>query len=315
MSNFVPAEPCDTPVLMLVFNRPEQTREVFEMVRKAKPPRLYIGADGPRPGKGEDDRVAAVRAIFEEVDWECEVKTLYQEANLGCAKAPPAAISWFFEHEEAGIILEDDCLPSLSFFWYCQDLLEKYKDDQRVFQISGSNLQDGWKRDPDYSYYFSTIGVIWGWATWRRAWKYYDWHVTLFEELKTKGYLDPWLWNQSSTGYIMDFLKNTFKQGQDIDTWDYQWFFTTYVQSGLCVIPNVNLIQNLGINQTDATHTTNLDTRHEDRAFYEMEFPMNHPLFVIKDDVSDERYYNRYYLNSFSNKIQRNLRKLVGIFS
>ena len=314
MSDFIPSEPLKTPVLMLVFNRPEQTREVFEMVRKAKPPRLYIGADGSRPGKDEE-RVAAVRAIFEDVDWDCEVKTLYQDVNLGCSKAPPAAISWFFENEESGIILEDDCLPSMSFFWFCQDLLEYYKDDTRIMQISGSNFQDGWVRDSDYSYYFSEESKMWGWASWRRAWDHYDRNVALFEELKKKGYLDEWLWNQPSTSYIMNFLKTAHQKGEDINVWGYQWFFTTYIQSGLSVIPNVNLVQNIGINQEDATHTTNLDVRHEERAFFEAEFPLKHPRFVMKDKVSDKRYYDRYYLNSLSNKVQRNLRKIVAMFS
>ena len=313
MRNIVPHEPFNTPILMIVFNRPEQTREVFERVRQAQPPRLYIGADGPRPGKGEEDKVAAVRAIVEEVDWECEVFTLYQEENQGCAFAPPAAISWFFEHEEAGIILEDDCLPSMSFFGYCQEMLERYKNDQRIFMISGSNLQDGWQRDPEYSYYFSHLGLIWGWATWRRAWEYYDWNVKMFGEIRDKGLLEDYYWNQPSTQYVIDFLERVYNGEPGIDTWDYQWAFSIYANSGLSINPNVNLIQNIGMNAEGATHMSEADQRHVNRPIYDLEFPLTHPPFLIRDRVSDDRYYKNYYLNTLTKRIRRKTRSLVRI--
>ena len=313
MSNIVSHEPFNTPILMIVFNRPEQTRQVFEMVRQAQPPRLYVGADGPRPGRGEEELVAEVRAIVENVDWDCELFTLYQEENRGCAFAPPAAISWFFEHEEAGIILEDDCLPSPSFFGYCQELLERYKDDQRVFQISGSNLQDGWQRDPDYSYYFSHLGLIWGWASWRRAWEHYDWGVKMFGEIREKGLLEDYYWNQPSTQYVIDFLERVYNEEEGIDTWDYQWAFAMYAFSGMSINPNRNLIRNIGMNGADATHMSETDERHVNRPYYDLELPLRHPPYMLRDRVSDNRYYKNYYLNTLTRRIRRKTRSLVRI--
>ena len=160
---FVPPHPLNTAVLFLIFNRLDTTKQVFEAIRQAKPPRLYIAADGARSSReGEAEKVQAVREyIIQNIDWECEVKTLFREQNLGCKYAVSGAIDWFFENEEMGIILEDDCLPSQSFFWFCEELLERYKDDMRVWHIGGSNFQNGIKRG-DGDYYFSKYNTFFG---------------------------------------------------------------------------------------------------------------------------------------------------------
>ena len=153
-----------SPVLFLVFNRPETTRQVFEAIRTAKPPRLYIAADGPRlEREGERASCEEVRKIALEVDWECDVNTLFRVENLGCKRGPSEGISWFFEHEDEGIILEDDCLPDQSFFSFCEELLERYRNDTRIMAISGNNFQHGRKRT-EYSYYFSRYFHGWGWT-------------------------------------------------------------------------------------------------------------------------------------------------------
>ena len=186
---FTPTKPLKTAVLLVIFNRPETTQVVFEAIRKAKPPRLYVAADGPRTEVPSDaKKCKEAREIINQVDWDCEVKTLFREKGLGCGLGPSSAFTWFFEHEEDGIILEDDCLPSQSFFWFCEELLERYRHDNRVMHIGGNNFLNGWQKDRDYSYYFSNSGHIWGWATWRRAWKLFDFNISLYEKLKGKNY-------------------------------------------------------------------------------------------------------------------------------
>ena len=163
-----------TPVLFLVFNRPDTTKQVFEAIRQAQPPRLYIASDGHRSDReGEWEKVKTVRDyVVNNIDWDCEVKTLFREKNLGCRIAVSTAISWFFENEEQGIILEDDCFPDQSFFPFCEELLWKYQDDKRIMMITGTNSLGTWKSELQ-SYHFSIYGSIWGWATWKRAWNLY----------------------------------------------------------------------------------------------------------------------------------------------
>lgn len=168
-------------VLLLIFNRPETTRRVFDQIRAQQPPRLYIAADGARPNRPEEAaRCAETRAISTQVDWDCELHLLYRDQNLGCRRAVSEAITWFFEHEEAGIILEDDCLPADSFFYFCDALLEKYRHDERIHAITGTNLQMG-KQWGEASYYFSRYTNIWGWASWRRVWKEYDSELSRYQ--------------------------------------------------------------------------------------------------------------------------------------
>jgi len=175
-----------TPVLFLVFNRPDTTRRVFEAIRAARPARLFLVADGPRERQPDDkEKCERVRYIATDIDWDCEVKTLFRKENLGCKNGVSSAIDWFFSHVDEGIILEDDCLPTESFFWFCEELLRRYRNDSRVMQICGSNFLRGWQRNND-SYYFSGYGPIWGWASWRRAWIYYDVDMKLWPEVKEK---------------------------------------------------------------------------------------------------------------------------------
>jgi hypothetical protein len=290
MNTFTPPGPLTTPVLFVVFNRPDTTRQVFEAIRQAKPPRLYVAADGPRKHKaGEAERSAQTRAIATAVDWPCEVKTLFRDENVGCGRGPSSAFDWFFANEEQGIILEDDCVPHQSFFWFCQELLEKYKDDSRVMHITGSNFQNGWQRDPDYSYYFSYYPHEWGWASWRRAWKLFDYEVKLYPEITQKGYLNGYFTSKLEEKYRMSKVANTYGKS-DINWWDYQWNFAHFVNSGLAIIPNTNLVENIGFGE-DATHTlSNRDKRAENKA-QAITFPLKHPEIMIRDVESDSRYF------------------------
>lgn len=286
-----------TAVLFLVFNRPDTTRQVFEAIRKVKPPRLYIAADGPREGKlDEIERVKEVRKIATAVDWPCEVKTLLRDKNLGCKYAVSSAINWFFEQEEEGIILEDDCLPYLDFFSFCENLLDRYFSDERIFAITGNNFQKG-KQRGDASYYFSKYVHIWGWATWRRAWRHYDVDINFWPKWKTS---DAW------TKYMFDKIERRYWQkifdlcySRQIDTWDYQLNASSWYKNGLTVTPNVNLVSNIGF-ANNATHTKNKFDKFSNMPTIGLSHII-HPKQVIIDKEADRFNFD----NIFRGKYQR----------
>lgn len=236
-------------ILFIVFNRPGTTSAVFDAIKRVAPKRLYIAADGPR-NVDESQICNQVRAIATSVDWDCEVKTLFRDQNLGCRDAVSGAINWFFDHEEKGIILEDDCLPSLSFFGFCSILLNKYKDDCRIGHIGGANFQNGIKRGTG-SYYFSRLPHIWGWASWRRAWKRYDVNMSSFPR-----FAESDLENSASHAPFKEIWYNNFKStfNREINTWDYQYSYFTIINNYLSITPNHNFVKNIGFG-ADATHT------------------------------------------------------------
>ncbi len=297
-------------VLFIVFNRPDVTLRVLEAIRAARPPRLYIAADGPRPGRpAETEACAAVRAqVLAAIDWPCTVETLFRAENLGCRRAVSEAISWFFGHEECGIILEDDCLPHASFFPYCEELLARYAHDTRVLHISGSNLLRGWHRDPDYSYFFSQYVGIWGWATWRRAWQLYDAATPLLPELDRKRYLQNRFFHRLEQRMALQPLWATHT-GQ-LDTWDYQWAFTLLSQSGLSITPGCNLISNIGFGG-QATHTHNVDHPWANLPTQALPLPLRHPPFMMRDTHSDYRQWR----STLRDKAVARVRQLAAIFS
>ncbi|MDL1966955.1 MAG: glycosyltransferase family 2 protein [Deltaproteobacteria bacterium] len=301
---FTPPHPLKTVVLFLIFNRSDTTKQVFEAIRQAKPPRLYVAADGQRVDKpGEAEKCEEVRRIATQVDWDCEVKTLFRDKNLGCKYAVSGAIDWFFENEEEGIILEDDCLPSQSFFWFCEELLERYLGDERVMQICGSNFLNGWLRNDD-SYYFSQYGPVWGWASWRRAWIYYDVDMKLWPEVKEKKIFLDFCDGKSEMSYRLNLYDKVF--AGEIDTWDYQWGFAKIINHGLSVTPNANLISNIGFRE-DGTHVANGNSPFANMQALSVHFPLSHPKFVCRDRISDQRYLknfvNRGTLNFFLCKL------------
>ena len=278
-STFTPPHPLNTAVLFLVFNRPDTTKQVFEAIRKAKPPRLYIAADGARESKeGEAEKVKAVREyIMENIDWACEVKTNFREENLGCKMAVSGAIDWFFENEEMGIILEDDCLPSQSFFWFCEELLYKYKDDMRVGQISGFNY--GYKnKDLRYDYFFSKYPMIWGWATWANRWKNYSLDLEDFGEIEKMNFFKT-LFDKKELLKRLNIFKRV--KNNEIDTWDYQWSFALYKNIQFTVIPKKNYILNLGFGE-DSTHTFGKNP-YEHLTLEETNKSLVHPKYIVQD--------------------------------
>lgn len=274
-----------TPILFLIFNRPDTTQKVFEEIRKAKPEKLFVSADGPREGKpGENEKCLAVRDILKQVDWDCELTTNFRDKNLGCKKAVSLGIDWFFENVEEGIILEDDTLPHPTFFRFCEELLEKYRDDERIMMISGDNFQFGRKRT-NYSYYFSKYAHIWGWASWRRTWKYYDVNMKLWPEIRD----GKWLFDMLGDKNAVFYWKNIFEKvyTNKIDTWDYQWNFACWVQNGLAILPNNNLISNIGFG-ADATRTKEKNDKRVNMKTCGMDFPLKHPSFMVRNVVADK---------------------------
>ena len=242
------------PVLMLVFNRIETTQKVFEQLRKVKPFYLYVVADGARANKaGEAEKCEAVRQLFlTQIDWPCELQTLYRGENWGCRRSVAAGISWFFERVEAGIILEDDCVPEPSFFNFCQEMLNKYSDNSQIMHISGSQLlPKSYENQPD-AYLYACIPYIWGWATWRRAWLLYE------ADMQNWPNFEATRWAELAD--LGAFLKQKFRKNmnlvhqQKLDTWDFQWTFSLWQHKGISIVPNRNLISNVGFG-ADATHT------------------------------------------------------------
>ena len=274
-----------TPVAFLIFNRPDTTARVFEAIRQAKPPKLLVVADGPRPDRPDDvEKCKAARAIIDGVDWDCEVLTNYSDANLGCKNRVSSGLDWVFETVEEAIILEDDCLPHSSFFRFCEELLDYYRHDKRIMAISGDNFQFR-RRHTEYSYYFSRYTHIWGWASWRRAWQYYDVKMKLWEEIRD----GDWLKSILEETKVVKYWTKIFQTAYDdkIDTWDYPWTFACWIQNGLTILPNVNLVSNIGFGE-DATHTSSSKSRVANLGVQEMNFPLEHPLFVIRHKQADD---------------------------
>lgn len=313
----------DTPVALLIFNRPDTTAKVFGEIAKAKPSKLLIVSDGPRPDRpGEAELCAAARAIVEQVNWDCEVLRNYSEKNLGCRQRVASGLDWVFKHVKEAIILEDDCLPDQSFFAFCQELLSRYRDDSRVMQICGSNFLNSWKRDERFSYYFSKYGPVWGWASWARAWKYNDVEMKIWPEIKSKRIYEDFSFNEEEARWRLDLYDKVYSG--EIDTWDYQWGFAKMINSGLSIIPTTNLVSNIGF-RADGTHTLSADNNpYAAMQTGEIGFPLFHPKFVLQDRFSDGRYVNNWALQKkpavffdkaplgFKQKIKRYLDKVIG---
>ncbi|NEQ38361.1 MAG: glycosyltransferase family 2 protein [Okeania sp. SIO3I5] len=281
-----------TPVVFLIFNRPDTTEKVFEVIRQAKPPKLLVVADGPRVDRPEDiEKCAAARAVIDRVDWDCQVLTNYSETNLGCQERVASGLDWAFDNAEEAIILEDDCVPHITFFRYCEELLEYYRDDKRIMVISGQNVQFGRKRC-DYSYYFSRYNHIWGWASWKRAWEYYDFDMKLWPKLREDGWLKDILTDPHFVK-VWTYAFDSVYNGK-INTWDHRWTFSCWINSGLTVLPNVNLITNIGAGRDDATHTKKVYAYSSIPA-EEMTFPLKHPDFMIRDAIADDFSQDLYY--------------------
>jgi len=300
----------NTPVVLILFKRPTTTKRVFEEIRKAKPAKLLVIADGPRPDRpGEDEACAATRAIIDSVDWDCEVLKNYSETNLGCGRRVSSGLNWVFNTVEEAIILEDDCVPHPTFFRFCEELLKRYRNDDRISTISGQNVQFG-RRRTEYSYYFSRYTQCWGWATWRRAWQNYDFDMKLWPEVRDKNLLQYVLKESKAVKVWTNVFQSMYEK--KIDTWDYQWTFASFIDSRLTIISDVNLSSNIGYGSEGSTHTQEATSPYSNLPVEPMTFPLKHPPSVIRNVAADEFTQNTlfdYDPNLFK-RIKRKLRKM-----
>ena len=274
----------NTPVALIIFNRPANTARVLEAISHAKPKQLLVIADGPRPDKPEDvEKCEAARAVLNQVDWDCDVLTNFSSVNLGCGLRPATGITWVFDTVEEAIILEDDCLPHPTFFSYCEELLNRYREDERVMMVGGVNFL-GELTSPLQSYHFSRFGSSWGWASWRRAWNHFDYDMKLWPAVYEAKILEQMFPDPVHCRYWQEKFQHVYESKAD-DIWDYQWLLACWINSGFRIFPETNLVSNIGFGE-DATHTfgngpfSNMPTTG-------IEIPLKHPPFVFHSADTD----------------------------
>jgi hypothetical protein len=273
--------PIRTPVVLLVFNRPGPTARVLEAVAKVRPRTLLVVADGPRPDRPRDaEQCDATRGLFDRVDWPCDIVRNFAPVNIGCSRRVASGITWAFEQVQEAIILEDDCVPHPSFFPFCEELLERYRDDERVMHIAGSTYRRHAIATP-YSYFFSLFNGCWGWATWRRAWRHFDAAVTRWDHLRHRSWLADLLEDQRAVEYWRREFEDAHAHQGDASMWDHQWTFACWANSGLSIVPRENLVTNIGCGE-DATHMYGGDDPTANLPVAEVAFPLSHPPGVLQ---------------------------------
>lgn len=295
-----------TPVVLIIFNRPEQTARVFAAIRRACPDRLFVIADGPRAERPDDVAlVAAARAVVEQVDWPCDVHRDYAATNRGLADRVASGISQVFEQVETAIILEDDCLPHPSFFPFCEELLARYRDDERIMMVGGVNIVP-WARDAA-SYSFSHYMLVWGWATWRRAWRHYDHEMRLWPAARDGGWLADVLGSEAEARFWTPHLEDVYAGRANY--WGRRWLLACWLQRGLVIRPRLNLVANIG-HGAAATHTT-FDSPYADMPTAPMRFPLVHPPFVVRDARADAYIFTHFFRLSPMQRVRNRLRLLL----
>ena len=275
-----------TAVAFFVYNRPELTRQVLEAIRAARPRRLLIVADGPKPDSQTDAaRCARTRALLDDVSWDCRVSRCYAQQNLGCRVRLESGLDWVFDQVGEAVILEDDCLPHPSFFPFCDELIARFRTDKRVMAIGG-NAFPGGLPDTATSYDFSRFGMAWGWASWRRAWRAHDPAMASWPHVKAEGLLQRVLTDPAIMSQWEELFDRVYRH--EIDTWDYQWLYTRLIAGGLTVMPRRNLVTNLG-HGADATHTLDPDSEFSLIPLSSMTFPLTHPVHALPSQSIDRR--------------------------
>ena len=300
----------DTPILLIGFNRADKASKVFEVIRGVRPRRLYIAVDGPRPSvERENSVVGEVRKIFTDIDWPCQTSTLFPATNLGCKLAVSNAINWLFENEEQGIILEDDCLPHPDFFPFCQNLLQRYAKDCRVSAITGCNFQDGTRRG-DVSYYFSRYNHVWGWASWRRAWKLYDLQLSFWPSWRGTSHWRSLFGDAAEERYWRRVFE-TMYLGK-VDTWDYAWTASIWRFGGLTATPNVNLVSNIGFD-SQATHTAEVNSPMSALGTEPIGV-IHHPIEIERNATADNYTFRNVFMRSKRRLLLGQLISFLGSF-
>ena len=284
----------NTPLLLLLFNRPKETNFLFDKLKQIKPKKIYINQDGPR-NKKDIDLCNQVRKIFHKRDWDCEIFENIKTKNLGCRNSVSEGINWFFQNEEKGIILEDDCLPSKSFFTFSEKMLKKYEYDNNIFLISGSNFQKN-RIIGDGDYYFSKYAHCWGWSTWKRAWIKYDKNLNFWETWKKS---KNWK-NFHRNNFEKRYWTKIFNKVKDnkIDSWAYVWLASVWFNNGVTITPNCNLIQNIGFN-VNATSTISSNKTYniakEEKMNSVIKDPANKSIDIQADELVFKNHFNGIY--------------------
>ncbi|GFO61607.1 hemolytic protein HlpA [Geomonas silvestris] len=304
----------NTPLVFIIFNRPDTTKVVFEAIRQARPRQLLVVADGPRDHvPGEEERCLAARQVLEGVDWPCEVKTNFSPVNLGCKKRIISGLQWVFDEVEEAIVLEDDVVPDPSFFGYCEELLERYRDDHRVGMINGGNFLRS-RFEAEGSYYFTRFGHVWGWASWRRVWRQYDGDLTSWPEKRQTGWLSEHF-GQERLAQVWSRIFDDVQQHR-VNTWDYQMDYCLWAHGMLAVAPAVNLVSNIGFG-ADSTHTKEPSVWSE-MPRQPLSLPLKHPDRVELCEPADRIEYHNYLPLPWLERKKRRLAKLVkavkGVF-
>ena len=298
-----------TAIAYIIFNRPRHTRETFAAIRAQRPARLFIIADGPRPGHPTDaQRCQETREVVADIDWPCEVFRHYAEENLGCKRRVSSGLDWVFGQIDCAIVLEDDCVPHPDFFPYCDALLARYAEDPRVWVITGNNFQDGTKRG-EASYYFSKFNHCWGWATWRRAWNHYEREMPRWPAFRDQGWLNQLFDNQGER----DYWQASFElvHSGKLDTWDCSWTFASLINGLVQVVPNVNMISNIGFGP-EATHTHVVGI-HADMPTRPITLPLKHPDFVLPDLEADRYISEDQIAPSFARRQWRRVKRVLRL--
>lgn len=314
----------NVPVLMVFFNRPEPLQKVFEAVRNAKPKTLFIAQDGARDGNETDvENVARCRDIVKDIDWDCEVHYDYSEINLGCGRRMSSAISWAFEHVDRLMILEDDCVPGEDFFPFCEELLERYKDDKRISMISAMNHLDTYESENKDSYLFCHSGAIWGWATWKRQWDMYNFElkniadVDIFEIIKNSAFPNYYKADLAKQG--RDRISK-LRNGEKLSSWTFQFNILRVLNNQLTIVPRKNMVSNVGIT-ADSTHAVGsikMISKSLRPIFFmrhhKIDFPLIHPDFVFCDNEFDKRVWSILGMpwnKAVSQRIESVMRQLI----
>lgn len=283
------------PILFITFNRFETTKISFEQIAKYKPTKLFIASDGGRDSK-ETDLVNNIRNyILNNINWDCDVKTFFNDSNNGCKFGPSKAITWFFDNVTEGVIIEDDCVIDITFFEFCEYILPYYRNNESIFHIDAANFCES-KNDPN-TYHYSHYALIWGWATWSRAWKFYDIHMNDFNQFKSNNFLNTIFLDYRTQKYWYKELSKALEQ--TFNSWDYQWFYSIWKNNGIIIRPNINLIKNIGFD-INATHTSRSKRIYQNMILGNVVKPYKHPLKIdISYDIDYKCSKKRFNINSF----------------
>jgi hypothetical protein len=300
-------------IAFIIFNRPDTTEAVFNAIRRAKPDRLFVISDAPRKDDARYiDSCAAVRKIVDVVDWDCQVHRNYADEHMGLQKRIPSGLSWVFEQVSECIILEDDCLPHPGFFRYCSELLDRYRDDERVMAISGENFAaaQGLKRGK-HSYYFSKYFHCWGWASWARAWCHFDQSLSTWPIFKHSGALECWCPDPTERRFWTELFDREYQT--ELRSWDYMYFYACWTQSGLTILPNVNLISNIGFDPR-ATYSKDAYSWQGNLPTHDIG-ELSHPPFVVRNEPADRYEFEYSRKTPLVKRMKQNLARLFRLHS